>query len=79
LNQHASGPSDSARSGGKRSLRSWLHFGLAALLLAGVILGLMRGCTPPGVAGEVFRNNLRRDIDATPLFYTELNSYMPGG
>jgi len=37
----------------------------------------MQGYTPPGVAGEVLRNNLRHDIDATPLFYTEVETVDP--
>ena len=47
-----------------------------ALLAAAVVL-LMQGYTPPGPAGEVFRNNLRHDIDATPLFYTDVESLAP--
>jgi hypothetical protein len=42
------------------------------LLLGGLVLVLMQGYTPPGAMGEVLRNNLRHDIDATPLFYTEV-------
>jgi len=35
---------------------------------------LMQGYAPPGPAGEVLRNNLQRRIDATPLFYTGVES-----
>ena len=52
-------------------LVAWVKFAAGALLMTGVILVLMKGYTPPGPAGEVFRNNLRHGIDATPLFYTE--------
>ena len=59
------------------NLAAWGKFVAGILLLTGVILMLMQGCTPPGAAGEVFRNNLRRGIDATPLFYTEVESLTP--
>jgi hypothetical protein len=58
-------------------LAPWAKFVGGILLLTGVVLTLMQGYTPPGPAGEVFRNNLRRGIDATPLFYTEVESLMP--
>jgi hypothetical protein len=60
-----------------RGLAAWAKFVAGALLLAGAVLGLMQGYTPPGPAGEVFRNNLRHSIDATPLFYTEVESLAP--
>ena len=56
-------------------LADWAKFGLgllAILLLAEV---LSRGLTPPGPAGEVLRNNQRLDVDATPLFYTEVENF----
>ncbi len=49
----------------------WAKFTAGSVLFATAVLGLMQGHTPPGVAGEVLRNNLREGIDATPLFYTE--------
>jgi len=60
-----------------RSLADWARFLGGALLLCGIVLALMQGYTPPGPAGEVFRNNLRYGIDATPLFYTDLDSFAP--
>jgi len=60
-----------------RGLAAWGKFAVGALLLTGAVLVLMQGYTPPGPAGEVFRNNLRHGIDATPLFYTELDSFAP--
>ncbi len=62
----------------RRGFAAWAKFITGALLLAGAVLALMQGYTPPGPAGEVFRNNLRRRIDATPLFYTEVESLIPG-
>ena len=58
---------------------AWTKFAAGVLLLAGVVLVLMQGYTPPGPAGAVFRNNLRCGIDATPLFYTEVESLVPDG
>ena len=52
-------------------------FAVGVLLLTGAILLLMQGYAPPGPVGEVLRNNLRNRIDATPLFYTEVESLMP--
>ena len=54
-----------------------VKFVVGVLLLTGAILLLMQGYAPPGPAGEVFRNNLQNRIDATPLFYTEVESLMP--
>jgi hypothetical protein len=61
----------------QRGLAAWVKFATGALLLAGVILLLIQGYTPPGPAGDVWRNNLRHGIDATPLFYTEAESLTP--
>ena len=69
---------DPVEQGGYRGGHvAWAKFMLGLLLLAGMILALARGYTPPGAAGEVFRNNLHHGIDATPLFYTEVESLMP--
>ena len=56
---------------------AWGKFAAGVLVLLGVVLVLMQGYTPPGAAGEVFRNNQRNGIDATPLFYTDLESLAP--
>ena len=62
----------SERSGYRGGGVAWSRFLVAVLLLLGVVILLSQGYTPPGPAGEVFRNNLRHGIDATPLFYTEV-------
>ena len=62
---------------GPGGLAAWGKFALGTFLLAGAILTLMRGYTPPGVVGDVLRNNLRNGIDATPLFYTEVEVLAP--
>jgi hypothetical protein len=49
-----------------------MRFFVSIALLLGFAFLLSRGYTPPGAAGEVFRHNQRNDIDATPLFYTEV-------
>ncbi|UCC43173.1 MAG: hypothetical protein JSU65_08460 [Candidatus Zixiibacteriota bacterium] len=44
--------------------------GLACLtLFAGFF---MSGITPPGACGEVLRHNQANNIDASPLFYSEV-------
>ena len=65
---------DGSEQSGYRGGRSaWVKLILGSLLLAGAVFGLSRGYTPPGPVGEVFRNNLQNGIDATPLFYTEVD------
>jgi len=65
------------------SARRCVGFAACVRLVAGIALlvaavqFLMRGYTPPGIAGAVWRHNLRTGIDATPLFYTEVESLMP--
>lgn len=56
---------------------AWAKLIAGSLLLTVFVLLLMQGHTPPGPAGEVIRNNLRNGIDATPLFYTELETATP--
>ena len=60
-----------------RGPAAWARLVAGTLLLTFVVLLLMQGYAPPGPAGEVFRNNLQNGIDATPLFYTEVESLMP--
>jgi hypothetical protein len=47
-------------------------FGL--LLLCAIVLFFASGFTPPGVMGEVLRHNQAADIDASPLFYSEVEN-----
>jgi hypothetical protein len=63
---------ESAHQSPDSRITSWARFVASVLLLGGLVLVLMQGYTPPGAMGEVLRNNLRHDIDATPLFYTEV-------
>ncbi len=62
---------------GRARLGAWAKFIVGALLLIGLVLALMQGYTPPGPAGDVFRNNQHSHIDATPLFYTDVESLFP--
>jgi hypothetical protein len=55
----------------------WMRLVAGCLLLTLFVFLLMQGCTPPGPAGEVFRNNMENRIDATPLFYTDLETPTP--
>ena len=55
----------------------WAKLIAGTLLLTVCVLLLMQGHAPPGAAGDVIRNNLRNGIDATPLFYTELETATP--
>lgn len=55
------------------SISGWIRLLAGVLLLAGTILVLMQGYAPSGPAGAVLRNNLQQGIDATPLFYTEVD------
>jgi len=49
-----------------------LRFGLAVGITACVTAVLMSGVTPPGACGEVLRHNRECDIDASPLFYSDV-------
>ena len=60
-----------------RGPAAWAKLVAGTLLLTVVVLLLMQGYAPPGPVGDVLRNNLQNRIDATPLFYTEVESLMP--
>ncbi|HOP06430.1 MAG TPA: hypothetical protein PLF13_03975 [candidate division Zixibacteria bacterium] len=44
--------------------------GLAALTL--FYVWIMSGVTPPGICGSVIRHNRAANIDASPLFYSDV-------
>jgi len=51
------------------------RLGRFAIGLAGLIvffLVIASGATPPGFTGEVLRHNRANNIDASPLFYSEV-------
>jgi hypothetical protein len=62
---------------GDRGSVAWAKFIAGTLLLTAFVLMLMQGYAPRGPAGDVIRNNQQQGIDATPLFYTELESATP--
>ena len=47
---------------------------LVVVILAAVAGFFSSGVTPPGPAGEVLRHNQSCDIDASPLFYSEVEN-----
>jgi len=49
-----------------------LRFLAGLLLMALLVAFFASGYTPPGIAGEVLRHNQACDIDASPLFYSEV-------
>ena len=70
-------PSELIVCDGGGRLAAWGRLGAGVLLVFLLVVLLMQGYTPPGPAGDVIRNNLASGIDATPLFYTELESLLP--
>jgi len=51
---------------------AWGRLGVGLTVLAAVVSFLASGITPPGVFGEVLRHNQDCGIDASPLFYSEV-------
>ena len=58
--------------GGRQAISRWSRFLVGMALLFGFAYFLSRGYTPSGSTGEMIRHNLKYGIDATPLFYTEV-------
>lgn len=52
----------------------WLRFALGLAALTAFFGFFASGWTPPGAAGTVLRSNQRNDIDASPLFYSDLEN-----
>lgn len=50
----------------------WLRFLIGLLMLGSSIAFFSSGYSPPGALGEVLRHNQEHDIDASPLFYSEV-------
>ena len=49
-----------------------LRFGLALALVGLALALLVAGPRPPGMAGEIIQRNLEQDVQATALFYMDL-------
>ena len=60
--------------GNKEFLRRWGKFVLGLALLALTIAFFSSGYSPPGSFGEVLRHNQANSIDASPLFYSEVEN-----
>lgn len=61
---------------GKESslLRRWIRFFAGLVILIAIITFFSSGYSPPGVFGEVLRHNQACSIDASPLFYSEVEN-----
>jgi len=53
---------------------AWVRFFIGIVILAAVVSFFASGYSPPGICGEVLRNNQANDIDATPLLYMEVEN-----
>jgi len=66
----------------KNELTSWLRLGLALIGVAAFITVLhLLSPRLPGTAGDIFRSNVDKDIEATALFYSEsgdIREYIDG-
>jgi len=49
-----------------------VRLALGLTVFASATALLMSGWTPPGVAGEVIRHNQALGLDASPLFYSDV-------
>ncbi len=50
----------------------WLRFLVGLVMLAATFSFFASGYSPPGVCGEVLRHNQAAHIDASPLFFMEV-------
>jgi hypothetical protein len=53
--------------------RRWVRRGLGLALLAAVLAFLITGPGLPGPAGTIIQRNIDQDIQATALFYMDLD------
>jgi hypothetical protein len=58
----------------KELLKRWFRFFVGLLILAGIFAFFSSGYAPPGILGEVLRHNQAHSIDASPLFYSEVEN-----
>jgi len=58
----------------KTTPAAWLKFIVGLTILTLMVLFFASGITPPGVCGEVLRHNQQNDIDASPLWYMEVEN-----
>ena len=55
-------------------MNRWIRFFIGLVLLWLSVAFFASGISPPGIAGEVLRHNKAHDIDASPLFYSEVEN-----
>ncbi|MBU1320666.1 MAG: hypothetical protein KKG33_02970 [candidate division Zixibacteria bacterium] len=53
---------------------AWSKFAIGLCMLLLMVTLFASGYTLPGVFGEVVRHNQATDIDASPLFYSEVEN-----
>ena len=53
--------------------RGWVRLCIGVAILAGFFAFLAARPRPPGMAGEIIDHNLGQDIQATALFYMDLD------
>ena len=58
----------------KELLKRWFRFFIGLAILAGIFAFFSSGYSPPGIFGEVLRHNQAHSIDASPLFYSEVEN-----
>jgi len=56
------------------SISRWIRFFIGLSVLALFVAFFASGYSPPGALGEVLRHNQEYDIDASPLFYSEVEN-----
>ena len=61
-----------SRSRNRRAGR-WLRFGLALALVAAAMAFLASEPRPPGMAGKIIERNLEHEVQASALFYMDLD------
>ncbi len=54
--------------------RRLLRCGAGLIMLCALVSFFASGYSPPGVCGEVLRHNQANDIDASALFYTDVDN-----
>ena len=64
----------SANDPGNSLVTRWVRFFIGLALLWLSVAFFASGKSPPGFAGEVLRHNKAHDIDASPLFYSEVEN-----
>jgi len=52
----------------------WIRFLIGVSALSSLVAFFASGYSPPGALGEVLRHNQQYDIDASPLFYSEVEN-----